>query len=51
MPATAYVANCKPGELRELKRRPLPGYDPANYVADRVWVTARDGAKVPVSLV
>lgn len=29
----------------------LGGYDPADYVATRRWVTARDGAKIPVSLV
>ncbi|MEJ5998936.1 S9 family peptidase [Corynebacterium sp. H130] len=29
----------------------LGGYDPADYVATRCWVTARDGAKIPVSLV
>ena len=51
MPATTYELNVKTGERRELKRQPVPGYDPANYVTERVWVTARDGAKVPVSLV
>lgn len=29
----------------------LGGFDPANYTAERVFVTARDGASVPVSLV
>lgn len=29
----------------------LGGYDAADYVATRRWVTARDGAKVPVSLI
>ncbi len=29
----------------------MPGYDPAKYVTERVWVTARDGTRVPVSLV
>jgi oligopeptidase B len=34
-----------------LKRDPvLGGYDPAGYVTERVWVPARDGTKVPVSL-
>jgi len=51
MPATTYELNVRTGERRELKRQPVPGYDPANYVTERVWVTARDGAKVPVSLV
>ena len=29
----------------------LGGYDKANYVTERLWVPARDGTKVPVSLV
>ena len=29
----------------------LGGYDPANYVAERRYATARDGTKVPISLV
>ena len=51
MPATTYELNVKTGERRELKRQPVPGYDPDRYVTERVWVIARDGAKVPVSLV
>jgi oligopeptidase B len=35
-----------------LKRQEVLGsFDPANYVSERVFVTARDGAKVPVSIV
>ena len=29
----------------------LGGFDPTNYTSERVFVTARDGAKVPVSIV
>ncbi|MEW6746644.1 MAG: S9 family peptidase [Planctomycetota bacterium] len=29
----------------------LGGYDPENYVTDRLWALARDGTKVPISLV
>src|SRR5260370_31618681 len=29
----------------------LGGFDPANYVTERFYTTARDGARVPVSLV
>jgi len=51
-PLTTYELNTKTGERRLLKRDPvLGGYDPANYVTERVWATARDGAKIPVSLV
>jgi oligopeptidase B len=50
-PATTYELNVATGERRLLKQQPVPGYDPARYVTERVWVTARDGVKVPVSLV
>jgi oligopeptidase B len=34
------------------KQQPvLGGYDPADYVQAREWATARDGARVPISLV
>lgn len=29
----------------------LGGYDPARYRAERAWATARDGARIPVSIV
>ncbi len=29
----------------------LGGYDPAAYVSERLWATAEDGARVPVSVV
>ncbi len=51
-PATVYELNVRTGERRLLKRQPvLGGYDPANYVTERVWAPARDGTKIPVSLV
>jgi len=38
---------------RDLKKRDevLGGYDPTQYVVERTYATARDGTKVPVSLV
>ena len=51
-PATVYELNVKTGERRLLKRQPvLGGYDPAHYVTERLWATARDGTKIPVSIV
>src|SRR5690606_22577509 len=51
-PATVYELNVKTGERRLLKRQPvLGGYDPADYVTERVWATARDGTRIPVSIV
>lgn len=50
-PATTYEINAQTGERRTLKVQPVPGYDPAKYVTERVWAPARDGVKVPVSIV
>ncbi len=51
-PNTTYEVNVASGERKLLKRDPvLGGYDPANYVTERLWATARDGAKIPVSVV
>lgn len=50
-PTTTIEANMKTGERRTLKVQPVPGYDSSKYVTERVWVTARDGTRVPVSLV
>ena len=50
-PATTYELNVRSGERRLLKQQPVIGYDPSRYVTERVWVDARDGVKVPVSLV
>ena len=51
-PATTYELNVRTGERRLLKRQPvLGGYDPANYVTERVWAPARDGTRIPVSVV
>ncbi|MGZ8287310.1 MAG: S9 family peptidase [Allosphingosinicella sp.] len=50
-PMSLYEVHAKTGERRLLKRTPAPGYDPSNYATERVWATARDGTKIPVSLV
>ena len=50
-PATTYELNVATGERRQLKQQPVIGYDPSRYVTERLWVTARDGTRVPVSLV
>lgn len=50
-PTTTYELNTLTGERRQLKQQPVLGYDPSRYTTERVWVTARDGVKVPVSLV
>ncbi len=50
-PATTYELNVETGERRQLKQQPVIGYDPGKYTTERVWVEARDGTRVPVSLV
>ena len=50
-PATTYELNVRTGARRLLKQQPVIGYDPSRYVTERMWATARDGARVPVSLV
>lgn len=38
--------------VRPLRTREAPGWDPAQYVEERVWVLARDGAtRIPVTLI
>ena len=38
--------------VRNLRTREAPGWDPAEYVEERVWVLARDGAtRIPVTLI
>ncbi len=50
-PATTYEVNVRTNERRLLKEQPvLGGFDRANYVTERLWATARDGTRVPVSV-
>ena len=39
------------GARTVVKAQEVPTYDPSQYTTERRWVTARDGARVPVSLV
>ncbi|MBC8155152.1 MAG: S9 family peptidase, partial [Bacteroidetes bacterium] len=51
-PNSTYDYNMDTREKTLLKRQEvLGGFDPGNYTSERVFVTARDGAKVPVSIV
>jgi oligopeptidase B len=50
-PRITYEVDATTGARTVLKRTPAPNYDPAQYVTERVWAPARDGAKIPVSLV
>ena len=50
-PNTTYELNTRSGERRLLKRDPVLNYDPGKYTTERLWATARDGTRIPVSLV
>jgi oligopeptidase B len=51
-PLTTYEYEPATRERHLLKRQPvLGGFDPANYVSEFVWAPARDGTRIPVSLV
>ncbi|MEO8725890.1 MAG: S9 family peptidase, partial [Acidobacteriaceae bacterium] len=44
-----YDVNAQSSTL--LKEIEVPGYDRTQYISERMWATARDGVKVPISLV
>ena len=51
-PMSNYEYNMKTREKNLLKQdEVLGGFDPANYVTERLEATARDGVKVPLSIV
>lgn len=51
-PATTFEYDLADGSRVLLKREPVLGdFDPANYVSEFVWAPARDGERIPVSIV
>lgn len=51
-PNSVYAYHLEDGRKELLKQQEVVGgHTPANYQTERLWVEARDGAKVPVSLV
>ena len=51
-PSTVFDYNVATAELLLRKRQPvLGGYDRSEYAQERVWATAEDGTRVPVSVV
>ena len=50
-PAITYQVDAATGQRTVLKEMPAPTYDPSHYITERVWASARDGARIPVSLV
>jgi oligopeptidase B len=51
-PSSVYDYNMDTQQKTLLKQYEVPGgFDSANYVSERIYATAKDGVKVPVSLV
>jgi len=52
VPSSVYDYDVRTRELTLLKQAPvLGGYDPADYEEHRLWATADDGERVPISVV
>ena len=51
MPISAYDYDPVTRTSMLVKQQPVIGYDPAAYDTQRMWATASDGARVPVSVV
>jgi oligopeptidase B len=51
-PNTIYDLDLETGERTLLKQDVIPsGHNPERYVAERLWATAPDGERIPISLV
>lgn len=51
-PPSIFEYNTTSGESLLLKQQEvLGGYNPKQYVSERLWATARDGVKIPLSMV
>ena len=51
-PSTTYDYNMQTKQLELMKQQEVVGdFKPSDYISERVLVTARDGAKIPVSIV
>lgn len=50
-PDTLFELDMDTGERRVLKQTAVAGFNASNYRSEHIWITARDGVEVPVSLV
>ncbi|MFN3561746.1 MAG: S9 family peptidase [Chloroherpetonaceae bacterium] len=51
-PSSVYEYDMNTGESRLLKQQEvLGGYDASAYQSERIWATAQDGTKIPISIV
>ncbi|MBV7363162.1 S9 family peptidase [Actinomycetaceae bacterium TAE3-ERU4] len=39
------------GQVHTRKIKETPGYKPENYIEERIWVQAEDGAKIPLTII
>ena len=49
-PRTVCDIDMDDGRALRCKQTQAPGYDPAKYAVERIWATARDGTRIPISL-
>nr|WP_231571529.1 MULTISPECIES: S9 family peptidase [Xenorhabdus] len=50
-PSSVFQWNMQTGERELLKQQEVKGFNKENYESQRIWIKARDGVEVPVSLV
>lgn len=51
-PRTVYEFDMETGNTVKLKEQEIPsGFDPGNYIVERLWADADDGTKVPMAVV
>ncbi len=50
-PSSTYELDLNSGKRTLLKQQPVEGFKADQYASERLWITARDGVAVPVSLV
>jgi oligopeptidase B len=50
-PNSTFDIDVATGERKLLKEKPVRNYDRTKYESARVWATAKDGTKVPISLI
>ncbi len=49
-PPSVYDYNFKTQTSALLKRKEIPNYDPLNYETKRLWIKARDGVDIPLTV-
>ncbi|HEU5451220.1 MAG TPA: oligopeptidase B, partial [Terriglobales bacterium] len=50
-PSSIYDYEVEPRTSVLIKEQEVPGYDKAQYVSERLWATAADGVRIPISIV